>query len=68
MPSTPAIPILISTSIQGTAMAVVALSSFLIATRELPAVPDVHAFGTPTAFELTVSLWFHFDGKRKSRT
>lgn len=44
VPSTPAIPILVSTSIQGTALAVVALMSFLVATRELPAVPDVLAF------------------------
>ena len=44
MPSTPAIPILVSTSIQGTALAVIALMSFLVASRELPAVPDVLAF------------------------
>jgi hypothetical protein len=37
VPSTPAIPILISTSLQGTAFAVIALASFLVATRELPA-------------------------------
>jgi len=24
--------------------------------------------GTPTAFELTVSLWFHFDDKPKRRS
>ena len=44
VPSTPAVPILVSTSIQGTALAVVALTSFLVATHELPAVPDVLAF------------------------
>src|SRR5213078_3296758 len=44
VPSAPAIPILVSTSIQGTALAVVALMSFLVATREVPAVPDVLAF------------------------
>jgi protein TonB len=44
VPSTPAIPILVSTSIQGTALAVIALMSFLVASRELPAVPDVLAF------------------------
>jgi protein TonB len=44
VPSTPAIPILVSTSIQGTALAVVALMSFLVAAHELPAVPDVLAF------------------------
>jgi len=44
VPSTPAIPILVSTSIQGTALAAIALASFLVASRELPAVPDVLAF------------------------
>lgn len=44
VPSTPTIPILISTSVQGTALAVVVLTSFLVATRELPAVPDIFAF------------------------
>ena len=44
VPSTPAIPILLSTSIQGTALAVIALMSVLVASRELPAVPDVLAF------------------------
>lgn len=44
VPSRPAIPILVSTSIQGTALAVIALMSFLVASRELPAVPDVLAF------------------------
>jgi protein TonB len=44
VPSTPAIPILVSTSIQGTALAAIALMSFLVASRELPAVPDVLAF------------------------
>jgi TonB family protein len=44
VPSTPAIPILVSTSIQGTALAAIALMSLLVASRELPAVPDVLAF------------------------
>lgn len=44
VPSRPAIPILVSTSIQGTALAVIALMSFVVASRELPAVPDVLAF------------------------
>jgi len=44
VPSTPAIPILVSTSIQGTALAAIALMSLLVAARELPAVPDVLAF------------------------
>src|SRR5258707_15822606 len=44
VPSTPAIPILISTSVQGTAFAAIVFSSILLATRELPAVPDVLAF------------------------
>ena len=44
LPRNAALPILVSTSVQGTALAVIALASFLIATRELPAVPDVLAF------------------------
>jgi len=44
VPSTPAIPILVSTSIQGTALAAIALTSLLYATRALPAVPDLLAF------------------------
>ena len=44
VPSTPAIPILVSTGIQGTALAVIAVMSLLVASRELPAVPDVLAF------------------------
>jgi len=44
LPRRPALPILLSTSVQGTALAVITLVSFLIATRELPAVPDVLAF------------------------
>jgi protein TonB len=44
VPSTPAIPILISTSVQGTAFAIVVLASFLVATRELPPVPDMMSF------------------------
>jgi TonB family protein len=44
VPSTPAIPILVSTSIQGTVLAAIALMSLLVASRELPAVPDVLAF------------------------
>jgi TonB family protein len=44
VPSTPAIPIIVSTSIQGTALVAIALMSLLVASRELPAVPDVLAF------------------------
>jgi protein TonB len=44
LPRNAALPILVSTSVQGTALAVIALVSFLVATRELPAVPDVLAF------------------------
>ena len=44
VPSTPAVPILVSTVIQGTAMAAIVVTSLLYATRELPAVPDVLAF------------------------
>lgn len=44
MPHRTALPILVSSSVQGVALATLALMSFLIATRELPAVPDVLAF------------------------
>ena len=44
LPRNAALPILVSTSVQGTALAVITLMSFLIATRELPAAPDVLAF------------------------
>jgi protein TonB len=44
VPSTPAIPILVSSTIQGTALAVIALMSFVLASRELPPVPDMFAF------------------------
>jgi periplasmic protein TonB len=44
VPSTPAIPILVSTGIQGTALAVIAVMSFVVASRELPRVPDIFAF------------------------
>lgn len=44
VPSTPAIPILVSTSIQGAALAVIAAMSFVVASRELPPVPDILAF------------------------
>jgi protein TonB len=44
VPSTPTIPILISTAVQGTALAVIVLASFLVATRELPKAPDALAF------------------------
>jgi protein TonB len=44
VPSTPAIPILVSTSIQGTALAVIAVMSLVVASRELPPVPDIFAF------------------------
>ena len=44
VPSTPAISILVSTGIQGTALAVIGVMSLIVASRELPAVPDVWAF------------------------
>jgi len=44
LPRKAALPILVSSSVQGTALAALVLMSFLIATRELPAVPDVLAF------------------------
>ena len=44
VPSTPAIPILVSSTIQGSALAVIALMSFIAASRELPPVPDMFAF------------------------
>ena len=44
VPSTPAGPILVSSTIQGTALAVIGLMSFAVASRELPPVPDVWAF------------------------
>lgn len=44
VPSTPAVPILVSTGIQGAALGVIVLMSFLVASRELPAIPDVLAF------------------------
>jgi hypothetical protein len=44
VPSTPTVPILVSSTIQGTALAFIALMSFVVASRELPPVPDVFAF------------------------
>jgi len=44
LPHTPALPILVSSSVQAAALAAIALMSLLVATRELPAVPDVLAF------------------------
>ena len=44
VPSTPAIPILVSSTIQGTVLAVIGVMSFVVASRELPAVPDIFAF------------------------
>lgn len=44
LPHKAALPLMVSTGVQGTALAVLTLMSFLIATRELPAVPDVLAF------------------------
>jgi protein TonB len=43
VPSTPAVPILVSTAIQGTALAGIAVMSLMVASQ-LPAVPDVWAF------------------------
>ena len=44
VPSTPAIPILISTTVQGTALAVIVFASLLVATHQLPPTPSVWAF------------------------
>ena len=44
LPRNAALPILVSTSVQATALAVITLASLLLVTRELPAVPDVLAF------------------------
>jgi len=44
VPSTPAVPILVSTTIQGTALAIIAVMSLVVASRELPPVPDMFAF------------------------
>jgi len=44
MPHRTAVPFLVSSSVQATAVAALALASLLLATRELPAVPDVLAF------------------------
>jgi len=50
VPSTPAIPILVSTGIQGAALGVIVISSLLFASHELPPVPDMMAFmGMPAA-------------------
>ena len=50
VPSTPAIPILVSTSIQAAALSMIVVSSLLFATGELPPVPDMMAFvGMPAA-------------------
>src|SRR5262245_36826878 len=44
VPSTPAIPIVISTTVQVSILSAIVASSFLLAARELPVVPDVLAF------------------------
>ena len=44
VPSTPAIPILVSSTIQATALGLIAVMSLVVASRELPAVPDMFAF------------------------
>ncbi len=44
VPSTPAVPILVSSTIQGTALAFIVVMSFVVAARELPPVPDMFAF------------------------
>src|SRR5690242_6120724 len=50
VPSTPAVPILVSTGIQGAALGVIVISSLLFASHELPPVPDMMAFvGMPAA-------------------
>ena len=50
VPSTPGIPILVSTGIQGTALGVIVIASLVFATHDLPPVPDMMAFmGMPAA-------------------
>jgi len=44
VPSTPAIPILVSSTIQAAALGVIAVMSLVVASRDLPAVPDMFAF------------------------
>src|SRR4029453_15667145 len=44
VPSTPAIPILVSSTVQGTALATIAVMSFVVASRELPPVPGMFGF------------------------
>ena len=44
IPHRAALPVVVSASLEGTAVALLVLMSFLVATRELPAVPDVLAF------------------------
>jgi TonB family protein len=44
VPSTPAIPILVSSTIQASALTIIAVMSFVVASRELPPVPDMLAF------------------------
>lgn len=44
MPHKAALPVVVSASVEATAVALLALISILVATRELPAVPDVLAF------------------------
>ena len=44
LPHRPALPIVVSTSIQATALALLTVTSLFITVRELPAVPDVLAF------------------------
>jgi len=46
VPSTPAIPIVISTTVQGTALAVITALSLVFATTDTPVVPDMLAFVT----------------------
>src|SRR4026209_634788 len=44
VPSTPAIPSLVSSTIQASALTIIAVMSFVVASRELPPVPDMLAF------------------------
>lgn len=44
VPSTPGVPIMISTTVQASALAVIFVASFLVATNQMPVVPDVLAF------------------------
>ena len=73
LPHKAALPILVSSSLQGTALAALVLMSFLLVTRELPAVPNVLAFvaelpaAAPPVFGPIVSRVSSAEFSRRSR-